>query len=1059
MPFITTAVDGGLDLVTPPVSVVPGRLQDNSNFEVALNQGVKSIDGFERFDGGPSPSAADFGMWLANITGPYDAGDYDKLDTNFWATGEIQFEYEYRGVQGDPLVCDVIRTETTGLTTGSVYFVTRSKSDSTLAGYLFLGGPGSEDYALIDQYVLTRIGTGIGSTASYVMANAEVSPGFQTVQEQLSVAKSYYDAQRLLVQEVPGQGNVLGLFWLKDELYACRDYLTLAYDTPLTEANYNDELFIGASYAAATWKGFLAKTIATNAAGDAVSGVMMFYNTTGTPTLADIKNHSNSDATVATITQIGASAQGAGLYRADGGRGATVATQSWTHQDLGYTIRYKDQQLAFTPANRLAPTTPTTALIQDTREVVAAGRKTFGDPGSLGWSDIGGTGNFTVSLATDDGDTSYWHKSFSADGGSAYFWINDFGLSESDVPDGSTITGFTITVVRRVEKTLTPGGSVRDSWLKLSFASDSGVGGDANFGNGDLAWGTGPAYETVTYGGPESLLGYTNVSAEDVRSEDFGFQMAAGCVGYSGPGSFDARVTQVKLTVHFIPPQSKIYFWDDNSPTPTAVTAEVVQSYKSSGIIGAIGNEAKGTLFLMNVGTNRPVGADEMIRTMPPDIATAPDGGAADGSQLIATSETAMAKNVMDWSSLLTARGSKYQYDTHNFYAAADFDAIYGVSGAGPAFMYDDYAFCRIYTGTPAEYELPRHVIAHQQRVFLGYKSGQYMWTEPGEPLVFNAVEGTSAEDGVGSAIRGFMTLNGDTLAIFNQRGVNMIQGDVGLSPYPGILSPDVGCVEYSSQSMGNYLYMSFRGAQNLRATDAYGDFDTNQFSWDVWSWLSPRVQSSAFFESANTGLINSYPVRNKSQCRWCFADGAQLTATFLRAGEMPQFTIQNYTNASGDPLTWDVVTAGVETNGRDRIFGATNDGTGYVYEIDRGYSFDGGNIDAYATLVVMDQQAPQQHKEYTNMQVHGKATDYASFTTSRAVNYGEVDPGKNYANRFGSLTAAPTGEERYFSSAIPIRTVGRNLILRFDRDHNDQPPVTIQAVSYAIEPAGDKQT
>lgn len=45
MPFITVPIDGGLDLVTPPVSVMPGRMQDCENFEIPpSNRSYPSID-------------------------------------------------------------------------------------------------------------------------------------------------------------------------------------------------------------------------------------------------------------------------------------------------------------------------------------------------------------------------------------------------------------------------------------------------------------------------------------------------------------------------------------------------------------------------------------------------------------------------------------------------------------------------------------------------------------------------------------------------------------------------------------------------------------------------------------------------------------------------------------------------------------------------------------------------------------------------------------------------------------------------------------------------------
>lgn len=673
----------------------------------------------------------------------------------------------------------------------------------------------------------------------------------------------------------------------------------------------------------------------------------------------------------------------------------------------------------------------------------------------------------------DDADDGYAASGLNVAGSSTgVFWVKDFGLTDTDIPDGSTITGFDIEVTRRAFRGGALTGTIMDSGISLNFPL--GVSGTPNFANTD-ALGIWPSsntkldnsnYAIAQYGGKQSLLGYTNVTPDAVKSSDFGFRMSAKCTAISatvGSPSADAinsispHVSLVKIKVYFLPPQSKIYFWDNTS----AVIADVVMSYKTSGSIAL--TTAKGNLFLMAVGTNRAVGADEEIRTMPA-VGKTPDGGLLDGSSLIAKTETSMQKNVMDWSSLLTSEGkkpnnSKYQYVTSNFYAAADFDAIYGVSGAGPAFMYDGYAFTRIYTGTPEANDVPRHVNVHQSRMFLGYRSGSVQFSVAGNPLSFDPLA-YAGEIGVGAAVRGLMELNGDTLAELTQKGVSMIQGDVGLSPYPGIISPDVGCVEYSAQSMGQFMYTSFRGVQNLRATQSYGDFDTSQFSWDVWSWLRPRVQTSAFFESANIGVINSLSVRNKSQYRLMFADGKQLTATFLREGEMPQYTIQQYYHADGTtPLTWDVVTAGTESNGRDRLFGATNDGTGYVYEIDRGYSFDGGLIEGFCVLSVMDQGSPQQKKEYTDYQVYGLATDYATFTVSRAVGYADPDPNKNYTHTFGSLTAAPTGSEGYATSATPIRIAGRNIALRYDFSSSTQPPFTLQAISYNIVPGGEKRT
>lgn len=1076
MPFITVPIDGGLDLVTPPVSVMPGRMQDCENFEVALNQGAKSIDGYERFDGGPSPSAS-ARLWLVTVNG-LDVDKHDRLVNQYFVSGEVQFGYNYRGVFTGSVLGTIVFTSATSATTGNIYFVTGTRNDSQILTNILAGNTGYTFSNLTSILVQIYIN---GAYDSYIYLYVAVTADamLPTVQATQAAQAAYYSDVRATVQEVPGQDNVLGLFWLKDELYACRDYFTLAYEDTVSTAAYNDELFIGTSYAAATWKGFLAKdaVLSANSLTAGNSGVMMFYNTTGTATLATLKNHTQGDIDVATVTGINAESQGAGLYRADGTRGADVATQSWTHQDIGYRIRYKDGEAEFVPANRVSPTTDIADLIQETEWVVPDTIKATGgawvqgsDPGPTPWLPFPSANG----LQSDDGDMSYFGCLHTANGARPPFWVNNFGLSDTDVPDGSTVTGFTVEVTRRAYTGGTATGNIRDYAIQLKFAADSGVTGTtASFADRFANWPTSsvspdpingsppPTYTTYapkTYGGAQSLLGYGGVSPDVVKSADFGFSMNTECVGFgAGTVGVESRVTLIRIKVHFVPPQSKIYFWNGS----TAVLAEVVMPYQTSGSVAM--STAKGHLFLMNVGTNRPVEADEEIRTYPGPGVT-PDGG-ADGSTLIAMTENSMTKNVMDWGALLTGQGkqpikAKYQYVVSNFYAAADFDAIYGVSGCGPAFMYDGFAFTRIYTGTPEQDDIPRHCAVHQSRLFLGYRSGSVQFSVAGNPLLWDSITNDASEIGVGAAVRGLMELNGDTLAEMTQKGVSMIQGDVSLTPYPGVISPDVGCVEYSAQSMGQFMYTSFRGIQNLRATQSYGDFDTSQFSWDVWSFLRPRVQTSAFFESANIGVINSLAVRNKSQYRLMFADGKQLTATFLREGEMPQYTIQQYYHANGTtPLTWDVVTAGVESNGRDRLFGATNDGTGYVYEIDRGYSFDGGNIVGYFVMAIDDQRSPAQDKAFPDMHIYGIATDYAAFTMSRGVNYQDPNPTYNYPQRFGSLTAVPTGEEAYGVSNTPVRNFGANISFRFDVNSNSQPPVTIQAISYYITPAGQKRT
>ncbi len=56
---------GGLDLLTPAIAMNPGKLFDSQNYEPEISGGYRRIDGYERYDGRPSPSSASY--WIVDI--------------------------------------------------------------------------------------------------------------------------------------------------------------------------------------------------------------------------------------------------------------------------------------------------------------------------------------------------------------------------------------------------------------------------------------------------------------------------------------------------------------------------------------------------------------------------------------------------------------------------------------------------------------------------------------------------------------------------------------------------------------------------------------------------------------------------------------------------------------------------------------------------------------------------------------------------------------------------------------------------------------------------------
>jgi hypothetical protein len=70
-----TKISGGLDLVTPVLSLSPGKVTVSYNYEPGDNGGMKRIDGCERFDGQAAPSDAVYYHCDVSLTATVSTGD------------------------------------------------------------------------------------------------------------------------------------------------------------------------------------------------------------------------------------------------------------------------------------------------------------------------------------------------------------------------------------------------------------------------------------------------------------------------------------------------------------------------------------------------------------------------------------------------------------------------------------------------------------------------------------------------------------------------------------------------------------------------------------------------------------------------------------------------------------------------------------------------------------------------------------------------------------------------------------------------------------------------
>ena len=95
MPLTTPKVNydlirlgGGLDQVTPTLSLPSGVVRRAANFECSISGGYTRIAGYERFDGRPSPSAANYNILVLTFTATVTVGQTVTGSTS-GATGRV----------------------------------------------------------------------------------------------------------------------------------------------------------------------------------------------------------------------------------------------------------------------------------------------------------------------------------------------------------------------------------------------------------------------------------------------------------------------------------------------------------------------------------------------------------------------------------------------------------------------------------------------------------------------------------------------------------------------------------------------------------------------------------------------------------------------------------------------------------------------------------------------------------------------------------------------------------------------------------------------------------
>lgn len=311
--------------------------------------------------------------------------------------------------------------------------------------------------------------------------------------------------------------------------------------------------------------------------------------------------------------------------------------------------------------------------------------------------------------------------------------------------------------------------------------------------------------------------------------------------------------------------------------------------------------------------------------------------------------------------------GGRYRFVTHNFYGASGTRRVYGCNGVGPAFEFDGAVLTPIETG--ADTDTPTRVAVFRNHLFLALPNGGWQNSATGEPLNWEALLGAFV-GGIGSEIADFVA-NTDSLMMLGEDGIFVLTGSSSADWVLGTITLEAGALPWTGQRIDAGIYLDNRGLRSVRASQNYGNFAMGTMSETARRTMRQKA-------AAGTKPCASAIVRNKNHYRLFYDDGSGLSFYLGRKYAEPMyFDLGKVVRCISSNESADDV---------ERIFFGSDDG--YIYQLDKGTSFDGGDIEAFIQLPYASLGSPNVMKRVFKVGLEATAEGHAEIGVAVEYDY-----------------------------------------------------------------------
>lgn len=363
-------------------------------------------------------------------------------------------------------------------------------------------------------------------------------------------------------------------------------------------------------------------------------------------------------------------------------------------------------------------------------------------------------------------------------------------------------------------------------------------------------------------------------------------------------------------------------------------------------------------------------------------IISAPAGGNFAAGAATSTGAGALTLSAVQ-TAITLLPGGKFEFDLANFFGQTGGMRMYGCDGVNRMFEFDGTVFVPLATGTTPD--TPKHLVAFKNHLMCQVQSTN-LSSAINDPYNWSTTAGASFK-ALGDTLTGYAIQPGSatagTLAILGRSNVFVLYGTSSADWQYVTYSAGVGAMDYTTQKLAHTFFLDDRGVTTLQASQVYGNFDQ--------STLTNNIKT--FINSKRTVVAYSAVSRERSQYRLFFSDGYALYATVVNGkylgGMQIYFPNPVYCACSAE------LASGAEM----LFFGATN---GYVYQLDKGTSFDGEPINARLRFNWDTAGSPRVLKRWRKGSIEMQGNGYAEINFGYSLAYGsseEIQPGTTAYN------------------------------------------------------------